>query len=62
MPFWIIACAKSAYSFAHGSEHPIGERILLSSYHLSRQNASTGKLTAAMFDAVQRAVSLAGSR
>jgi len=54
---------KSAYPFAHGSEHPIGERILLSSYHVSRQNTNTGKLTAAMFDAVlERAVSLAGSR
>lgn len=43
---------KSAYPFAHGSEYRIGERVLLSSYHVSRQNTHTGKLTAAMFDGI----------
>ncbi len=54
---------KSAHPFAHGSEHLIGERILLSSYHVSRQNTNTGKLTASMFDAIlKRAKMLAGCR
>lgn len=57
---------KSLYPFAHGSqyrlrgEYDLGQRILLSSYHVSRQNTNTGKLTAEMFDAVlQRAKALA---
>lgn len=51
---------KSAFPFAHGSEYRIGERILLSSYHVSRQNTQTGKLTAAMFDGIlERAKKLA---
>ncbi|GEM85186.1 uracil-DNA glycosylase [Meiothermus hypogaeus] len=53
---------KSAYPFAHGSEYRIGERVLLSSYHVSRQNTQTGKLTAAMFDGIlERAKRLANS-
>jgi len=45
---------KSKYPFAHGLEYPLGERVLLCSYHVSRQNTNTGKLTAAMFDAILR--------
>ncbi|GIW25001.1 uracil-DNA glycosylase [Meiothermus sp.] len=53
---------RSAHPFAHGSEYHLGERVLLSSYHVSRQNTQTGKLTAAMFDAIlERAKSLADS-
>lgn len=46
--------------FAHGAEAiaPDG-RILLSSYHCSRQNTNTGKLTLAMFESVfERALEL----
>ena len=52
---------KSKYPFGHGSEYNLGEQVLLSSYHVSRQNTNTGKLTAKMFDAVlARAKTLAG--
>jgi uracil-DNA glycosylase family 4 len=48
--------------FAHGAElAPPGGPALVASYHVSRQNTNTGRLTAAMFDAVlARAVALAG--
>ena len=43
----------SAMSFAHLAEHQlIGGRVLIDSYHCSRYNQNTGKLTEAMFDAV----------
>jgi uracil-DNA glycosylase family 4 len=46
--------------FAHGLEVP-GRPAVIASYHVSRQNTNTGRLTAAMFDAVlARAKRLAG--
>jgi len=45
--------AGSAHRFAHAAEHSLGEdRILLDSYHCSRYNTQTRRLTAAMFEAV----------
>ena len=46
--------------FAHGAEATApGRPMLLASYHCSRQNTNTGRLTAAMFEAVfERAVSI----
>lgn len=38
--------------FGHGVEYPLGPYTLLSSYHPSRQNTQTGRLTVAMFNAV----------
>jgi uracil-DNA glycosylase family 4 len=39
--------------FAHGSETAMPDgRVLLASYHCSRQNTNTGKLTRAMFESV----------
>jgi len=41
--------------FAHGAEYPLpGQRSLISSYHCSRYNTQTGRLTKAMFLEVMR--------
>jgi uracil-DNA glycosylase len=41
------------YKFAHGAVHALPNGLLLlDSYHTSRYNISTGRLTQAMFDAV----------
>lgn len=48
------------HRFAHGAEHPLPERrVLLDSYHCSRYNTQTRRLTEAMFQGVfQRARAL----
>jgi uracil-DNA glycosylase len=50
--------------FAHGAEHAIsGGRVLLDSYHCSRYNTQTRRLTAVMFeDIMKRALTLLGGR
>lgn len=41
---------KSRYPFTHGKLHDVGDgRILADSYHCSRLNTNTGRLTEAMF-------------
>jgi uracil-DNA glycosylase family 4 len=41
---------QAAFPFAHGAEHAIDDRFpLLDSYHCSRYNTNTGRLTPAMF-------------
>jgi uracil-DNA glycosylase family 4 len=48
---------KSRFRFAHGVEHGLPDgRFLVDSYHCSRLNTNTGRLTDAMFDAVVRGI------
>lgn len=42
--------------FAHGSVYPIGPWTVVATYHPSRQNTQTGRLTAPMLDRVLRQV------
>ncbi len=51
----------SAYRFGHLAEHRLPDgRILIDSYHCSRYNQNTGRLTAAMFESVfERALAVA---
>lgn len=53
---------RARYPFGHGREHCLdGAQYLVDSYHCSRYNTSTGRLTAQMFQAVvTRACELAG--
>lgn len=53
---------RAGYAFAHGREHVLPDgRHLLDSYHCSRYNTQTRRLTADMFTAVlARACQLAG--
>jgi uracil-DNA glycosylase family 4 len=46
----------AAAPFAHGQTHRIGEVTMFDSYHCSRQNTNTGRLTPEMFRAVFAAV------
>jgi uracil-DNA glycosylase family 4 len=49
--------------FGHGAEYAAGARTLVGCFHPSQQNTFTGKLTAAMIDAVlARALALAAER
>jgi uracil-DNA glycosylase len=44
--------------FAHGAAHPLsGDRVLIDSYHCSRYNMNTKRLTVEMFEEVFRAAS-----
>jgi uracil-DNA glycosylase family 4 len=53
---------KTAFPFAHAAEHPLGDGAhLIDSYHCSRYNTQTRRLTAAMFrGVVARACELSG--
>ncbi len=48
----VLGLKKSAFPFAHGRLHPLAEGLVLAdSYHCSRYNTNTGRLTEAMFHA-----------
>jgi uracil-DNA glycosylase family 4 len=48
-----LAQRPAAHPFAHGARHPIGRgSVLFDSYHCSRYNTNTRRLTPAMFESV----------
>lgn len=48
-----LGLKKSAFKFGHGSLHPVRDGLLLAnSYHCSRYNTNTGRLTEPMFESV----------
>jgi uracil-DNA glycosylase len=48
-----LALKPSAFRFAHGARHELGRgRALFDSYHCSRYNTNTRRLTSAMFERV----------
>ena len=48
-----LGLRRAPYPFAHGAIHHLpGGLLLVDSYHCSRLNTNTGKLTVAMFEAV----------
>ncbi len=48
-----LGARKAAHPFAHGARHEVGDGLtLVDSFHCSRYNTNTGKLTTAMFHAV----------
>ncbi|MDP7650123.1 MAG: uracil-DNA glycosylase [Rhodospirillales bacterium] len=52
-----LGLRKSAMKFRHGAMHPLPDgKILADSYHCSRYNTNTGRLTEAMFHAVFAAI------
>jgi uracil-DNA glycosylase family 4 len=54
-----LAGRQKDYPFAHDAQHQLGELTLVDSYHCSRYNTQTRRLTPEMFDAVfARVVSL----
>ena len=47
-----IGLRQADYKFGHAARHDLGAFTVLDSYHCSRYNTNTGRLTEAMFDAV----------
>ncbi len=47
-----LGLPRARYPFAHARVHPLGRRYLVDSYHCSRYNTSTRRLTPDMFRAV----------
>jgi len=48
-----LGLKSSAHAFAHGAEHRLaGHRVLIDSYHCSRYNTQTRRLTTPMFERV----------
>jgi uracil-DNA glycosylase family 4 len=52
--WWERLAPRERPRFAHGAEATLGAVTLIASFHPSRQNTNTGKLTRPMFDAVFR--------
>lgn len=60
----VLSLKLNVYPFAHGNVHRLPDgRVLVDSYHCSRYNTQTGRLTAAMFrEVLATAAELAGAR
>jgi uracil-DNA glycosylase family 4 len=57
----VLGVRKSLYPFKHDVAYDVGKFKLISSYHCSRYNTNTGRLTTKMFeDVVGKAKKLAG--
>ena len=53
----MLGCKLAEHPFSHGARHEIRPGLVLfDSYHCSRYNTNTGRLTAAMFQAVFEAI------
>jgi len=48
----VFGVRLAAHPFAHGAAHPVGGLTVYDSYHCSRYNTNTGRLTEEMFHAV----------
>jgi len=46
------AMRQADFKFAHAAVHDLGHMLLLDSYHCSRYNTNTGRLTTEMFDGI----------
>ncbi len=44
-----LGLRQADYKFGHAAEHDLGDAVLLDSYHCSRYNTNTGRLTEEMF-------------
>lgn len=51
-----LALRRGAYRFAHGAHHGLLNATLVDSYHCSRYNTNTGRLTTEMFEDVFAAI------
>ncbi len=49
-----VGLKASAFKFAHQAMHDLGSAVLFDSYHCSRYNTNTRRLTTVMFEAVFR--------
>jgi len=55
-----LTVRKREFPFSHGAEHALPKGLILfDSYHCSRQNTNTGRLTAEMFEQVVAAAAAA---
>ena len=52
-----LGLKKSAYKFGHGARHKLPGYRMFNSYHCSRYNTNTGRLTEEMFESVFEALS-----
>lgn len=54
-----LGLKPAAFAFAHGAKHDLGNGLtLFDSYHCSRYNTQTNRLTAPMFEAVFESIAL----